>query len=216
MSTLLGELERDALGEAFNIALGGAAASFADLVNEEVGITVPEVELLRRQDLAARLSNVSLPGLSERLCSITQSFHNVDESLSTETLLLFAEQGGLEIVRRMLGEVDMPLEQITELEQDALGEIGNIIINSCMCTLSEIFESELIGSLPEVTQSSAAELFQGSETGDMVLMARIGLSMSSQNVTGYVLFLMDMPSLEHVIAKVRQYFGLDAALGGQD
>jgi hypothetical protein len=28
-----------------------------------------------------------------------------------------------------------------------------------------------------------------------------------------VLFLMDMPSLEHVIAKVRQYFGLDAAPG---
>jgi chemotaxis protein CheC len=136
MSTNLGELERDALGEAFNMALGEAAASFADLVQEEITLSVPSVDLLARQELAERLAALELPGLAERLTAISQNFHSQDRLLNTEALLLFGEHGSLEIVRRMLGQHDMPLEHITELEQDALGEVGNIIINSCMNTLA--------------------------------------------------------------------------------
>lgn len=209
MTPVLSDLERDALGEAFNLALGEAAASFADLVREEVKITVPDVELLTRDELAQRLRTASLPGLGNRLCSISQSFHDGARTLNTESLLLFAESGSLEVVRRMLGEADMPLEQVTELEQDALGEIGNIIINSCMGTLSQIFGTELLGSLPEVSQVTAAELFSDKTTGEIVLVVRIGLSLSSTDVTGYVLFLMDLPALDQVIGKVRAFFGID-------
>jgi chemotaxis protein CheC len=209
MSVQLGELERDALGEAFNMALGEAAASFADLVQEEITLTVPSVDLLARQELAARLAAMQLPGLAERLTAISQTFHSADQLLNTEALLLFGEQGSLEIVRRMLGQHDMPLEHITELEQDALGEVGNIIINSCMNTLSGIFGTEMLGSLPDVTQSHAEGLFDPHHAGQVVLMVRIGMGLQSQDITGYVLFLMDLPSLDQVIQKVRAYFGMD-------
>lgn len=208
-ATTLGELERDALGEAFNMALGEAAASFADLVQEEITLTVPAVDLLAREELAARLAALQLPGLAERLTAISQTFHSQDRLLNTEALLLFGEQGSLEVVRRMLGQHDMPLEHITELEQDALGEVGNIIINSCMNTLSGIFGTEMIGSLPDVLQASADNLFDGHQAGQVVLMVRIGMGLQSQDVTGYVLFLMDLPSLDQVIRKVRLYFGME-------
>jgi chemotaxis protein CheC len=209
MSTNLGELERDALGEAFNMALGEAAASFADLVQEEITLSVPSVDLLARQELAERLAALELPGLAERLTAISQNFHSQDRLLNTEALLLFGEQGSLEIVRRMLGQHDMPLEHITELEQDALGEVGNIIINSCMNTLSGIFGTEMIGSLPDVLQASADNLFDGHQAGQVVLMVRIGMGLQSHDITGYVLFLMDLPSLDQVIRKVRLYFGME-------
>ena len=209
MSTNLGELERDALGEAFNMALGEAAASFADLVQEEITLSVPSVDLLARQELAERLAALQLPGLAERLTAISQNFHSQDRQLNTEALLLFGEQGSLEIVRRMLGQHDMPLEHITELEQDALGEVGNIIINSCMNTLSGIFGTEMIGSLPDVLQASADNLFDGHQAGQVVLMVRIGMGLQSHDITGYVLFLMDLPSLDQVIRKVRLYFGME-------
>jgi chemotaxis protein CheC len=209
MAIALSEMERDALGEAFNMALGEAASSFADLVHEEITITVPSVELLARSELTQRLMGMELPGLSERLTTISQNFHSGDALLNTEALLLFGERGSLEIVRRMLGEADMPLEDITELEQDALGEVGNIIINSCMSTLSSIFGTEMIGTLPDVTQASADQLFHEEHAGDVVLMVRIGMGMQSQDVTGYVLFLMDLPSLEEVVSRVRRYFGID-------
>ncbi|MBH9552541.1 chemotaxis protein CheC [Inhella gelatinilytica] len=210
MSIELGELERDALGEAFNMALGEAAASFSELVQEEIRITVPHVQVVARADLVSQLGDLSIPGLSERLTAITQAFHTRDQSLNTEAWLVFSETSGLDIVRRMLGEAEMPLDQITELEQDALGEMGNIIINGCMNTLATILGSELVGGLPEVAQSPAAQLFPQQEEDGVVLVVRIGLSLQSQNITGYVLFLMDLPSLDLMVQRVRAYFGLDA------
>ncbi|MCV2359168.1 chemotaxis protein CheC [Paucibacter sp. TC2R-5] len=213
MRTQLGELERDALAEAFNLALGEAASSFADIVNEEVHVSVPEVEILTRQQLVERLAGLPSADSNPALCSISQSFHSADTQLATETLLLFPERGGLEIVRRMLGDTGTPLEHVSELEQDALGEIGNIIINSCMSSLAGIFKTEMIGTLPSVERVLPLELFGQQSQGDIVLVARIGMRMSSQDVTGFVLFLMDLPSLETVISLIQRFFGLadDAA-----
>ena len=45
--------------------------------------------------------------------------------------------------------------------------------------------------------------------GQVVLMVRIGMGLQSQDITGYVLFLMDLPSLDQMIRKVRSYFGMD-------
>jgi chemotaxis protein CheC len=207
--TQLSELERDALAEAFNLALGEAASSFADIISEEVHVNVPEVEILSRLQLVERLAGLPSANNSSALCSISQSFHSIENQLATETLLLFPERGGLEIVRRMLGDSETALEHVTELEQDALGETGNIIINSCMSSLAGIFKTEMIGTLPNVDRVSPLELFGQSKQGDIVLVARIGMRMSSQDVTGFVLFLMDLPSLETVISLIQQYFGID-------
>eukprot|EP00257_Ricinus_communis_P024177 XP_015584325.1 uncharacterized protein LOC107262641 [Ricinus communis] len=42
----------------------------------------------------------------------------------------------------------MPLKELTEMEQEAMCEIGNIMLNSCVGTLANIFQRELQGSLP--------------------------------------------------------------------
>ena len=47
------------------------------------------------------------------------------------------------------------------------------------------------------------------QAGQVVLMVRIGMGLQSHDITGYVLFLMDMPSLDQVIRKVRLYFGME-------
>jgi chemotaxis protein CheC len=67
----------------------------------------------------------------------------------------------------------------------------------------------MIGSLPDVLQASADNLFDGHQAGQVVLMVRIGMGLQSHDIAGYVLFLMDMPSLDQVIRKVRLYFGME-------
>lgn len=203
---------RDALAEAFNLALGEAAASFAEIVHEEIQMTVPVVELLPRSELVQQLQNLPREGVSSKLCSIAQRFDRQQGGLSTEAILLFPEQGSLEIVRRMLGEENPPAaSQISELEQDALAEVGNIIINSCMNSLAQIFDAELIGTLPGVRSAEPQELFAGHPGTEMVLMARIGMNMLTQQISGYVLFLMELSALETGIERIRHFFALEPA-----
>lgn len=201
-------IEKDALAEAFNVALGVASATFAEVVHTEVHMSVPAVDLLTRDDLIKLLSQLPEGTLNRRLVSITQDFAAV-QSIETDAVLLFPHQASLEVVRRMLGEHVDVIQDITELEQDALAEIGNIIINSCMGTLSEMFGIEFQGSLPRVNTSEVEQLATHIHPGNATLLAQISMTLKASNVTGVVMFLMNMPSLETLIAHMRRYFGLN-------
>jgi len=203
-------LERDALAEAFNVALGAASATFAEVVNTEVVMSVPAVELLTRDQLAERLQNLPDNAVSRRLVSIAQAFAS-GQSVNTDAVLLFPQQASLEVVRRMLGEQAADVQDITELEQDALGEIGNIIINSCMASLAEMFGIHFQGSLPKVESSEIDTLVSQLHPGNATLLAQISMTLRASNVTGMVMFLMNVPSLEKLILHMRQFFGLDAS-----
>lgn len=203
----LSDIEQDALGESFNLALGQAAAVFADLVNEEIQLSVPTVEILEREALVKRLEELTGTKTAQDLCCIAQHYV-AGNAFDTDTLLLFPERGSLEIVRRMLGRTEIHLDQITELEQDALGEIGNIIINSCMSGLANILGTEVIGTLPGVQTIKPANLLDDHPKNEVILVAKIGMTMLTHDVTGYVLFIMDVPSLTAFMSSVRSFFGI--------
>lgn len=202
------ELEMDALTEAFNLALGEAANTFSAIVREEIELSAPAIEIVSREELTDRLESARPGGATERLCRINQHF-DAASGFQTDALLLFPEHGSLEIVRRMLGD-DTAIEHITELEQDALAEIGNIIINSCMSSLSNLFGTEMHGSLPRVQSRTARTLLDDKETTDVILVARIGMTMAAHNLSGFVLFIMDVPSIEYFMDQVGRIFCLPA------
>ena len=152
---------RDALAEVFNMALGEASAQFAELVNEEIELAVPQVELVAKPALVARIeadSAAPQPGIERAaLCRIGQSFHSQRHDLQTEAVLLFPERGSLEIVRRMLGE-SVSADDLSEMEQEALSEIGNIILNACFSAISDLLHTDFKSSMPTYHLGSVDEI----------------------------------------------------------
>ena len=110
----LTELERDAMAEIANIAVGRAAASLRQIVGHEVLLSVPSVDILS-QDEASRV--VAKPG-NRALIAVSQSF---DGAFSGRALLIFPEANSLQLVRAILGQ-ELPLEDIVDLEDEALAE----------------------------------------------------------------------------------------------
>lgn len=209
---IISELERDALAESFNLSLGEAAATFSSIVNEEIFLSVPTVEIYTPNELTEQLEYITQHDPSGLLCSISQNFQS-KSGINTDTFLLFPEKGSLEIVRRMIGNSTSAIEHISELEQDALAEIGNIIINSCMGSLSNLFKTELIGTLPNVESIRPKEMFLPHKDDEVILVAKICMTMLTQNISGYVLFIMDLPSLEAFLKQIRELFHLDDESG---
>ena len=73
-------------------------------------------------------------------------------------LLIFPETNSLELVRAVAGG-DLPLEDIIDLEQEALAETGNIILNGCLATIANILQRTLKVSLPEIVRGNGPDLF---------------------------------------------------------
>ena len=203
----LTELEHDALVELFNIGVGQAASAMSEIVNETVTMSVPAISFLTRASAAKLLASRS--GGNGRLCGISQHYSGAFE---TEAILMFPEEKSQEIVRLMVGE-SMPLEELSQMEQEAMSEIGNILLNSCVGALANIFERELNGSLPDYHVGYSEEMLSHSGDGaSMVLMLHIEFVIERQQISGDVAFIMDMSALEDLKSHVNSY--LARAMGG--
>ncbi|MFZ4874034.1 chemotaxis protein CheC [Janthinobacterium sp. Mn2066] len=202
----LSELENDALVEIFNIGVGHAAAAMSEIVNEEVTMSVPSITFLNRADAAALLGSKKD---GERICGVSQHY---DGAFATEAILMFPEDKSLEIVRLMVGD-SVPLQELTEMEQEAMSEIGNIILNSCVGTLANLFDSELHGSLPLYHVGTSAQIMSsfGGQNDAVVLMLHIDFVLAKHQIHGYVAFVLDLSALHDLKEQVSRY--LAKALG---
>jgi chemotaxis protein CheC len=189
-TNFLTELEFDALTELINIGVSRAANSLRELVGEQVHLTVPSLAILLRPEAAELIS----PSNANLLVAVRQGFQG---EFSGCALLIFPETNSLELVRAVTAG-DLSLEDIIELEQEALAEIGNIILNGCMATIANLLERSLTMSLPEIVRGSGLDFFDlsPSEVDDGILFVRINFSLKGREISGYVAIVLDFLSLE--------------------
>jgi len=188
--TILTELELDALTELVNIGVGRAASNLREMVGEQVILSVPTVALVSRAQAIHILGNRE----ASKLVAVHQVFEG---DIRGRVLLIFPETKSLELVRAVIGG-DLPLEDIIELEQEALAETGNIILNGCLATIANMLQRSLKTSLPEILRGEAPEFFNLApppEAADVVMFLYITFAVRERDISGYIAMLMDMPSL---------------------
>jgi len=159
--TPLSELERDALAEVSNIAMARAANSLRQMVEHEVRLSVPSVEILS-QEAATRV--VGKPD-NPNLVAVRQDFSG---AFSGRALLIFPEANSLELVRAVVGP-KLSLEDIVDLEDEALAETGNIILNSWIATIANLLKQSLKMSLPVVVRGNGRYMFDNLEARDRLI-----------------------------------------------
>lgn len=200
----LNELEHDALGEIFNIGVGLAADVLSQMVNETVRLSVPVVEMVSHE----QANSYYVQRVKRPLCAIRQTY--VGE-VTTEAILMFPEENSLELVRAMVGN-EVPVEELSDMERDAMAEIGNIILNAVISSMSTTLGLAFDGSLPEVSVIDAEGIFNDaigrSEAGgepSTVLALTIDFELATRQVNGYLAFLLDIPSSERLRSRIAAY-----------
>lgn len=195
----LTELQHDALVEIFNISVGQAAAAMSRIVSEEVTMSVPEITFQRRAEVAHTLGAQE----GRRICAVAQQFSG---AFNTEAFLMFPEEKSLEIVRLMVGQ-SLSLEELSEMEQEAMSEIGNIILNSCMATLANASGKELQGSLPMYRIGTGNDILgqPGKQWDGVVMTLKIDFNIERHHIYGYVAFLLDLPALQDLTQYIDSY-----------
>ena len=193
----LTDLERDALAELSNIAMARAANSLRQMVKHQVLLSVPSADILSK-DAAAQI--ISKPD-SPALVAVRQDFSG---PFSGRALLIFPESNSLELVRAVVG-YEAALEDIGSLEDEALAETGNIILNSWVATIANLLKRSLQMSLPVVIRGDSRQMLRGDEAQTLVLFLHIRFEISTQNIQGYVALLMDIPSLDSLRSLVADF-----------
>lgn len=194
------EMQRDALGEIFNIGVGRAAESLSMIVKEEIELSAPTVLLLSPDEVQSNLLGADMKQLS----LVSQEFHG---PFDARAMLVFPEKNALVIVGHMLGEA-VPPEELSEYEQEAMCEVGNIILNACISALADLFGVEFEGTLPEYQYADRHTLdLIGSMDGDVpvVLVVQIDLIIKQQCVQGHLMFLLSVSSLQELMDSIDRF-----------
>ena len=195
----LSEIEQDALAEIANMGVSRAAASLRRMVGEQVLLSVPAVNIVSRR-VASRMVE---KGHSPKLVAVQQSFEG---PFSGRALLIFPEAQSLELVRSIVGE-EHSLEDVIDLEQEALAETGNIILNACLATIANVLRRTMRMSLPSIVRGDGDTLFdvrEGSRDG-LVLFLYIDFTIKNRDVRGFIALLMGLPSIAALKDIVRDF-----------
>lgn len=203
MTSELSELtedERDALSEIANMGVSRAASSLRQLVGEQVLLSVPAVEIVNRTKAAQLVQR----GNVRKLVAVQQSFEG---PFSGRALLIFPEAQSLELVRSIVG-AEHSLDDVIDLEQEALAETGNIILNACLATIANVLRRTMRMSLPSVVRGDGTTLFEAEATnpdGELVLFLYIDFTIRNRDIRGFIALLMDLPSITALKEIVRDY-----------
>lgn len=195
MSIYLNPLQEDFLTELMNIAMGLAASAMSEMINDEVSLSVPKVSFVSRQEVITQFfSQVDgdLAGVSQK----------VSGALAGELLLLFPSNKSLAVVELMMQDT-VSLEGMAGLEQEALCEIGNILLNAVISSLADNINESFVSSLPVYICGSSSHVIPNNGlTNESVLLLQVDFSFSKKSVSGYVVILLNVDSVDVLLAKM--------------
>jgi chemotaxis protein CheC len=194
----LSDDERDAITELFNISVGDAANSLSQMVEERVILSVPHLVLIEREQAPDYIEKHS----SQRISAIQQAFKG---SLSGTAVLFFPEEKSLELVRALLQE-DVPLDSLTDLEQDSMVEVGNIILNAILASITEMLDMDVRCGLPDFLSGNCRHLLEKlftvensnneASSDDPVIVLFVDFMTGENEIKGYVVLLLDGIALQ--------------------
>lgn len=196
----LTDIQLDALTEIFNVGAGRAASGLSDIVGDEVLLTVPRVEFYRANEINATVLSLT----SARLGSVQQKFKG---PFSMSASLLFTEERALEIVQEMLGSQVQP-EDLVEFEQEAMCEVGNIILNACLSAMADMMGIAFESTLPEYS-SDAPDVVIARIVADidnpMMLILHMSMLIEKRSSQGTLIFWLSSSSFQGLTFHLDQF-----------
>ena len=197
----ISEVQRDAICELVNIGMGRAARSLGKMVDDCVLLTIPALELIEHDDIDSLLDG----SIGAAVTAIKERFSGAFQG---DAILLFPEKHSLELVRSLLDD-DMPIESLTDLEQESLLEVGNIVLNACLGTFTNILNCRLKIDLPVLYRGSIDKILgQGAMKASAVYMVmRIDFTTQKKMIKGFLVFIFDRDFTATFLAEIDTYLG---------
>ena len=201
----LNPLENDAMLEVFNIAMSMAGTTLSQMVNDEVILQVPSIKFFTVEELLSTEEIMT----DKPLVAVIQRISGV---LNSDAVLMFTEDNALYVVQQMMGEdfdEILPADQFSEIQQEAMIEIGNVVLNACIASIANMFQIEVNVSVPCYQITTYREFFAGKnrsgKSSEGILMLLISFGLRRHEIEGRLSFLMDVPALQEFKQQLQSF-----------
>jgi chemotaxis protein CheC len=197
----LTDIQIDALKEVGNIGAGHAATALSQLIKKKIMISVPEVKVIRTQEIESLLGepNTLVAGI----------IMNVLGDISSKIVLLLTRESALSLVDMLLQKPIGSTKVLSEVGNSAIKETGNILAGAYMNSLNEFLGLMLLPSVPNLVFDIASAIFSSLSDGfdsmsTHILSIETQFSEANEHVIkGYLLLIPDVPSVRVLLQAIK-------------
>lgn len=193
--------QQDALIELLNIGFGRAGAALSELTGQRIVLDVPEVSIHPIHSLKAALESL---GMSD-VASVHQIFSG---SVAGDALLVLNHQAAVILKQLLTDEPPLPLA-LDGSAREVLAEVGNILLNACLGTFGNLLQVQVSFSVPQLsldTLHTVLETLMINREGlRYALLVHAGFRLRDAEVTGYLVIVLSVASLDRLIRSVEAW-----------
>ncbi|MBD1938849.1 chemotaxis protein CheC [Microcoleus sp. FACHB-68] len=192
----------DALQELVNIGVGQAAGVLNEMIDSHIRLQIPFVKILSPIELQQQLeSQVNGEQISSVGLGFTGSFSGLAQ-------LVFPADSADMLVAMLTGE-ELGTPDLDSVKIGTLSEVGNIVINGVMGSISNVLEQRLDYSLPSYTEGTVELLVTSGNLAPkaVVLLAQTRFSIERLHIEGDVILIFNVGSFDALLAAIDQVAG---------
>lgn len=205
---LITEDQLDALQEFINIGVGRAAAMLNEMVESPILLSVPVLKLFDgktlQQELEVRLNN-------HCFSAVRLGFSG---SFSGSAELLFPIESASTLVALLTGEErDSP--DIDGVKIGTLTEVGNIVINGVLGSISNLLKQRMDYELPTYYEDTIGHLLSSNhlfDLGTVFLLAQTKFEIRKLEIIGEIILIFEMTSFSELLACIDRELSLASQL----
>lgn len=173
--------EADTLRAILEDGVGAAATVLHEMTGSEIRLTTPELVFADPPELAAAVT-AELPG---ETVAVSQRFAG---KVDGRAALVLTTESSDRLVALILGDA-AEFETQDDLTGEALGEIGNIVLNSTLGALADRLTGELTVGLPELHMAHAADLLLSEDlpSGADAFLVRVRMQSEPEGFGGMII-----------------------------
>ncbi len=189
----------DVLKEIINIGVGRGADVLNTMVGSHVHLKVPCLKILSASEFEQEIRK----SYKEQLSSIQLPFKGDFSGVSE---LVFSSNGALKFLAALTQ--DQPENtDIDPIRADTLCEVGNIVLNAVLGTISNLFGSKFVYSIPCYTEGDFDSLLPLHSTmpDETVLLARTHFTIENLEVDGNIILFFEIGSFDKLLEVVDAY-----------
>ncbi|MCC5667655.1 chemotaxis protein CheC [Nostoc sp. CHAB 5784] len=194
--------ELDALQELINIGVGRAASLLNEMVDSHIRLKIPVVKVLTAadayQELATRFHDQTLASVKLRF---TGSFYGTAS-------LIFPTDSASTLVAVLTGEKPGSVD-LDAVKIGTLSEIGNIVINGVMGSLSNVLKKHLNYTLPVYLEDTLENLLLSAyESDSKILLAQASFTIERLEIIGDIILIFLVGTFDALINAMNDEIGI--------
>ena len=201
------KLEEDVLLEVCNIGMSKAAKQLSVLLNGPVLLENPSIELLP-------LTDIKTYSFSHSADVMSMVHQRLENDLDGHALLVFKREHTQLLLEQVMGEVPNLSEvEMRTCEQEAMLEIGNIVISSCITAMVDMLTQKVGLSVPHYYEGTFKTLLVNQKPfldkqSSVVMVLSTTMSTKLGTFSGRLMLFVSSSSIEAILKSIDEKMGM--------